>query len=27
LLGESSNPPGREFDNQKGAHGGNWFPP
>ena len=27
LFGESSDAPGREDSNQKGAHGGNWFPP
>jgi len=27
LFGESSDAPGREHNNQKGAHGGNWFPP
>jgi hypothetical protein len=27
LFGESSDAAGREHNNQKGAHGGNWFPP
>jgi len=27
LFGESSETPGREASNQKGAYGGNWFPP
>jgi hypothetical protein len=27
LFGESSETLGRECETQKGAHGGNWFPP
>jgi len=27
VFSESSDAPGREHNNQKGAHGGNWFPP